>query len=164
MRVVWDWLVKKTLDYGWMMLAPLAAAIIIDLIGYWGPWRTAAIAVCCFLTIFSTLMFFRQERRRDQKRRGEEDIESLIETLDADERATLIPFHDRNTYELPMDHPAVAGLVGKGILVPAIRNGQMKRGNDGEMHSFFLFMLSDLGRTILGRMKTIPSCDASETA
>ena len=67
MRIVWDWFVKKGMDYVWMFTAPLASSIAVDLFNYWGPARTAGICVCVSLAVFSTLMFLRQERKRDRQ-------------------------------------------------------------------------------------------------
>ena len=144
-------ILEKLMENALMWAIPIVVGVGIELLDYWGPWRTAGIASCAAFVVWGTLMFFRQERRLNLRRQEAEEHESIISGLDAAERNVIESFREMSARELAIDIPAIAGLCGKGILMPAIRNGQIKRGSDGEIHSVFCMMLSPLGRKILDR-------------
>jgi len=122
--------VLRWLGYGW----PLTAAV-------------AVLSVPVALVLADAIM--RAFRRRLAPVLATEAMKTTINELDGDEWYVIRQFERTNTVQLAADVPAVAGLVSKGVLSCAIRNGWRKRGDDGEIHAYFPMRLTPIARRVL---------------
>ena len=82
------------------------------------------LAAVGLLILNATIGFIRMLRRQRKKRRWRKAVPSVIEGLDRVELAVLREFtlQGRNAILLPIDHPTVAGLLNRRVL---IRVGQV---------------------------------------
>lgn len=85
----------------------------------------AFVAATSFLLINFVIWCASKVRRQISKRRFKRDVLASLSDLDRDEVAVLREFfiQGRHVIELPVDHPTVAGLMNKHVIVMASRTG-----------------------------------------
>jgi hypothetical protein len=134
--------------------APLGAAFMAFYAYLWEflPWQlwTGGLLVCFSATALVAVLRY-DNRCKPKDRRIAEELQTSIAALDAAERLALTRFEEArlNTLEFAVDDPVIAGLLAKGVLVVASRNGNMKRGDDGRRHPVFPVMLLPLAKQLL---------------
>ena len=147
------WIAEKIRDKTFDFLLVGIVGWLSGYIAFW-PFLGSAKAVCpaiglALLASCALIVYKRENSSSAWTRRRSRAMDGILAALDSDERAILVEFRYANTVELAVDMPAVAGLWAKGVLVPAVRNGQMRRGPDDKVHSVFPMMISHLAQESL---------------
>jgi len=154
------WLGGKVVD-AWIVLVigpaiGFAYWLAFDSLSPWSGWRAVGIGLSLTVAVTGLIVVYKQVHGSGAiTRRQRKAFERIIAALDPAELAVLQSFEGRNTRELSADHPAIAGLRAKGILVLASSTGQMKWTADNDMHQFFCMMISPLAQEILRKRETI---------